>query len=363
MIMAVLQLLLAMIFRWFGTILNTLIGWASMLLFGKVPENRQYLLSAITFCSVIWLALALGVLLPRVGAFLLTLVVLPRWVDRAYVRMAMLGLALLLPVAVGFASLYLQAAENRPAGNNRWRAIIRGYPCTLGMALTLLMMCCVAPILRARTLLMRWSTTHLPVVVEPPDYLEVVTQIGRVLRSGGYETVRRRATWMVRLPTAMFTFFAGRSVQGLVADQLTVLKSDSFEVELHPSDLVIRGRDRDVMRIHALIAEHVTFTRAYQTWSKEANAVEDRLTALWRELRDSAPELDLASASRKLAAIEELLRTVAVDYREWAVLFREKLIVERGMLRVAAGLTDTLEDATVEPADRRSAPGFHLSRE
>ena len=46
--MAVLQVLLAMIFRWLGTILNTLIGWASMLLFGKVPQNRQYILSVIT---------------------------------------------------------------------------------------------------------------------------------------------------------------------------------------------------------------------------------------------------------------------------------------------------------------------------
>src|SRR5579872_3893655 len=106
------------------------------------------------------------------------------------------------------------------------------------------------------------------------------------------------------------------------------------------------------MRVHALITEQVTFTRAYQTWSKEANAVEDRLTSLWRELRESQTELDVAGALEKLAGIDETLRAISVDYQEWEVLFREKLIVERGLLRVAAGLSEKLEDATVQPRDR-----------
>jgi len=350
--MAVLQVLLAMIFRWLGTILNTLIGWASMLLFGKVPQNRQFILSAITFCSVIWLALALGVVFPRVGTFLLTLVVLPPWIDRAYVRLIMLALALVLPLGVGAASLFLLPPEDRPRRSQMLRAVVKGYAYTLGLALTLLIMCIVAPIHRLRALLMRWSTTHIPVLVESHDYLDVVTQIDRVLRSAGFETVRTRAAWMVRLPTAIFTFFAGGAVKGLVADQLTVLKSANFEVALHPSDLVIRGKEREMVRVHALITEHVTFTKAYQTWSKEANAIEDRLTALWRELRESAPDFELAGAQEKLTAIDEALRSIAVDYHEWEVLFREKLIVESRMLRVAAGVSDNLEDATVEPDSR-----------
>src|SRR5262245_2158402 len=99
---------------------------------------------------------------------------------------------------------------------------------------------------------------------------------------------------MVRMPTSVFTFFAGGVAKGLVAEQLTVLRSPAFEVELHPSDLVIRGKSRDVNRVHALISEHITFTRAYQTWSQEANGIEDRLSALWSELREAAPNFDLA---------------------------------------------------------------------
>ncbi len=42
--MAVLQAVLALITRQAGRILNTVFGWATMLLFGKVPQDKQLLL-------------------------------------------------------------------------------------------------------------------------------------------------------------------------------------------------------------------------------------------------------------------------------------------------------------------------------
>ena len=116
--MAVLQIILAMVFRWMGTILNTLIGWASMLLFGKVVENRQYLLSAITFCSVIWLALILGVAFPRVGTFLLTFVVIPKWVDESYIRLGMLRLTAGLSRTLEDATVAPDQAAARSGGTS-----------------------------------------------------------------------------------------------------------------------------------------------------------------------------------------------------------------------------------------------------
>ena len=69
--MAILAALFAFGSRFVGKILMTALGWASTLLFGRVPAKRQYLLLGITFGSVIWIVLLAGVLFPDVGTFLL----------------------------------------------------------------------------------------------------------------------------------------------------------------------------------------------------------------------------------------------------------------------------------------------------
>src|SRR5262245_47936424 len=99
--MAILQGLLAMALRSFGKVLNTVFGWATLLLFGKVPAQRQYLVSAIAFGAALWLIVTLGIAFPRLGTFLLTFVPLPWWIDERVVRLIMVGLALMVPLLVG----------------------------------------------------------------------------------------------------------------------------------------------------------------------------------------------------------------------------------------------------------------------
>jgi hypothetical protein len=342
--MAILQAVLAMVFRSAGKILNTVFGWATVLLFGKVPEDRQYLLSAIALGSVLWLAVALGIAFPSVGTFLLAFVPLPKWMDDNWVRIIMLGLTVTIPLAVGGIALYLTDPAERPTGwGGRLKAILKGYPYTVGLALTLVMMVLAAPILKVRDLVRRWTSTHIPIVVEGENYLAVVSDVQRVLREGEFETHREPASWLLRWPTKVFTLFAGGAVENLVADELTVLKSPKIEVLLHPSDLVVHGREEDVMRAHALITEHLTFTKAYQTWSKEAQQLEDKLLAIWKEVDAAHTLYPLGRGYDQLQEVEEEMKTIRIPYEQWEVLFREKLTVERALLRQAVGLSDTVK--------------------
>src|SRR4051812_47991889 len=138
--MAILQAILTILFRQMGRVLNTAFGWATTLLFGQVPEKRQTYLSAIALGSVLWLVVVLGIAFPRLGAFLLAFVPLPEWAS-GWVRLVMLALAVLLPLAVGVVSLFLVEPEQRPKGAlTRGKAILKGYPYTVGLALTLVMM-------------------------------------------------------------------------------------------------------------------------------------------------------------------------------------------------------------------------------
>ena len=77
--MAIIQALFAAVTRSAGKVLNTVFAWATVLLFGHVPEDRQIYVSAIAFGSVIWLVVLVGVAFPAVGTFLLSFVPLPDW--------------------------------------------------------------------------------------------------------------------------------------------------------------------------------------------------------------------------------------------------------------------------------------------
>jgi len=355
--MAIVQAVLALILRSAGRLLNTLFGWATIMLFGKVPQDRQIYLSIITFGSVAWILAVLGIAVPSFATFLLAFVPLPDWVDREWVRLAMLAAAAVIPLVVGFIATRMLAPEQQPVGVvATLREALKGYPYTVALALTLVVMTILAPAIKVRTMLKRWSTRHIPVIVQSAQYLEVVSEIEKALDKGGFEVDRHQASWLLRLPTKILTTLAGGAVDDLVADQLTELRSDRLEVLLHPSDLVINGSEQDAARANAIIAEQLAFAPAYMTWTKEANEIEDRLRKIWVTLRQQTDRPGMLNRlTGRLVAVEHDLRALELSYEEWEVLFREKLLVERALLQVKADLVDRPLDLTEAPPEEIGA--------
>ena len=80
--MAILATLFAAIGRQAGRVLTTALGWASTLLFGRVPHQKQLVLSLMALGSLAWVVMLLGIILPNVGTFLLTALPLPGFIDQ-----------------------------------------------------------------------------------------------------------------------------------------------------------------------------------------------------------------------------------------------------------------------------------------
>ena len=301
--MAIVQALLAALARSAGRLLNTAFGWATTMIFGKVPQDRQIYLSVIAFGSIVWILVVVGIAFPTVGTFLLAFVPLPDWVSKGLVRLAMLALAIVVPPVVGVVSLFLKDPADRPRGAGaKARAILKG-----------------------RTLARRWSGQHVPMVVDADDYEAVVAEMAQTLRQGGWAVTRQPASWLLRAPTRVLTTLAGGSLENLVAKRLTTLRSDRLEVTLHPSDLVLEGKTADVVRARALLAGELAFSKAHLTWTKEGNELEDAIEGVWHDLKMGA---SASLAMGRLRAIEEELRRVEIPFEEWEVLFRAKLLVQ-----------------------------------
>ena len=129
--MAIFAGLASLLGQFAGRILNTTLGWATILLFGKVPQSRQTLLLVIVFGSLAWIVLVVGVLVPFVGTLLLSGVALPPFVDINWVRVAMLIGAIVLPGVIGFLAMAVTEKQSRPKGMGMVKGVLRGYPFAL----------------------------------------------------------------------------------------------------------------------------------------------------------------------------------------------------------------------------------------
>src|SRR4029077_5686553 len=159
-----------------GKILTTALGWASTLLFGRVPADRQLLLLGITFGSVILIVLLVGVAVPDVGTFLLLLVPPQDVVPESVIRLVMLGAALILPAVIGALTLAVTSRDDLRPGTIA-RAIGRGYPLTALLAGLLVFLACLAVGRKGRSVAHRWTDAHVPIVVQPGAYDKVAADL------------------------------------------------------------------------------------------------------------------------------------------------------------------------------------------
>jgi hypothetical protein len=320
--MALIAPLLAFIGRFVGKVVQTVFGWATILLFGRVPESKQLLLSGVALGSIVWVAVLVGVIVPDIGTFLVTALPAPDFVSDTWVRIAMLVAAIVLPLLIGVAGLFLIEPQDRPHGAQRIVQVLRGYPYAAVLAVVLVFLAVLAPIRKLRSILKRWDDAHIPVVVKPGGYERVGNDLEAALDGANLPIERTKAPVVLELPSKLLAAVGGSSVKRLVPDRLLVLKSAGLEVTIYPSDIHMTGTKEQVARSRAALASAATFTDAYQTTAKEAQQVEDVL----RRIADAAPSGALAH--RALHDVDVRLAHLVVPYEDWDVIYRQRLQVE-----------------------------------
>jgi hypothetical protein len=338
--MAILATIFGLLGRVAGKLLTAALGWASTLLFGQVPRSKQVLLALITFASLIWVALVVGVIVPDLGTMLIAFVPVPDFVREELVRLVMLAGAIVTPLVVGGAGLMLRG--ERPGGREAVGQFLRGYPLAAVIAFTIAFLAVVALVRKARSLARRWTDAQISMVVRPGEYERVVGELEEVLDQAGLDVERKPASRAIAVPGKLLAAVAGPGVDALVPDRLLMLVAPRLEVGLYPSDIAIAGREQEVARARAAIATRLTAAPAYLTTSLETQTIEDRLAEIARR-----GSLGLAKA--ELARIDEELATLVVPYDEWEVLSRMRLQVERDLL-AGRRVGDTFPGGGVPPA-------------
>ena len=362
--MAFLAALVAFGSRFASKVLTTALGWASTLLFGRVPGSRQILLLGITFGSVIWVVMLIGLIVPSVGAFLLLLIPPQTVIPEAVIRLLMLIGVLVVPGVVGAMTLLLGTGEARTA-RGTVVAIARGYPLTLLLAVLLVFLAGLAIWRKGASLVRRWNDAHVPMVVKPGAYEQVANDLDEALSAAGLDLATEDAPASMSLPAKWLTAVAGRGSSSLVPDRMVRLRGPDLDILIYPMDVLISGQGRAVVRARAAIASRLTTSAAPLTVSAEAQGIEDRLRVLATGSADGTspnagppvrPAYDDA-AQAELERIDRDLARIEIPYDEWEVLYRQRLQVERDLRAGAMAGEAVLGAPTPERGGAAAAMG------
>jgi len=328
--MALLAALIALGSKFAGKVLTTALGWAATLLFGRVPADRQILLVGITFGSVIWLALLVGVLVPDVGTFLLLLVPAQDFIPESVIRLLMLAGAIIVPGVVGGLTLALRRGGERTT-RSVVEGVARGYPLTVLLAVLLLFLAGLAVWRKVTSVARGWSDAHVPIVITGGAYDEVAADLDAAVTAAGLEVDPRAAPRSMSAPARWLASIAGGGPGDLVPERMVQLDGKDLDILIYPMDLLISGKPALVARARAAMASRLTTSAAHLTVSAEAQAIEDRLAGLGRPHGDGEPPQFDETAAVAFAAIDEDLARIEIPYEEWEVLYRQRLQVERDL--------------------------------
>jgi hypothetical protein len=207
--MAILAALIALGSKFAGKVLTTALGWASTLLFGRVPADRQILLLGISFGSVIWMVLLAGVAFPDLGTFLLLFLPPQEFVPEDVIRLGMLIGALVVPGVVGGLTLALQPATDRTPRVIA-ESILRGYPLTALLAVLLVFLAGLAIWRKVSSLARGWTDAHVPIVVMPGAYEQVADDLDRAVTAAGLEVTPTSAPAAMSTPARWLAAVAGK---------------------------------------------------------------------------------------------------------------------------------------------------------
>jgi len=351
--MALISGLFTLVGRFAGRIVNSSLGWATILLFGKVSGSRQTVLSLIALGSLVWVIVVIGVLVPSVATFLLVAFPLPAFIDQTWIRIAMLVAAAVIPILVGIASIWITEPTKRPAGAGLVAGVLRGYPFTLLLAITIGFLAVVALIRKLVSTAKRREDAHVAMIVKPGGYDAVLDDLSHTLERADLPVTAVPAPAVLSIPPKLLDKIAGPSLGALVPDRLMLLRSPELDILVYPSDLAISGTKQAVARARAAMAARLTSSPAYLTTTAEAEKVEDEIRSIAPEAGTRAAERFAASSGRsKLDEIDRKLAGLTIDFDEWETLYRERLQVERDLLAGERAATSGTASSNQGPPSR-----------
>jgi hypothetical protein len=326
--------------------LSKVFGLATMAFFGRMPSRDDDRMALIGLLSITWLPVLAAVVYPPIAEFLIPFA--PE--DEGLLRLIAVGLALVTPAVVG---AVVATLHNHAGSSHRHRLlhVLHGYWYTPVIAFAVTGVIVTVPFVKTSHILQRFGVERLLVMIPEGTYDAALDHVVASLRRRGVEADVEEPSRPIGAMFRLLGFVLGHIFDRDVADRLQVVRGYDadggwYEVNVHAADLSIVGKEKQVCRIHAILAEELDERQVYFTWDDDSQALEDRMRELRVQLASGEePDLD------EVRQLAEDLATLRLDNEEWNNVRRNLYRLERDAYARAAGREDP-EEATRQVQER-----------
>ena len=321
--MAILSVLFSLVARQLGNLAQAIFGWSVTALFGQLASAKRTALSVAVLLSLLWPILVVGLFEPAVAAWTIAAVPMHKWVGDRPIRIATVVLVFVLPIAVGLITRWVAPARTQKGGT--LKMVICGYPLTVGYATSCVVTAITVPIIKAVSLVRRWTDEHVYVQPKEGNYQLALDDLEAACAAAGVTPVRQPVPRAMSISTRIVRWFARGALDAILEADPQMLKAKEVELYLYPADLLLRGEPKVTARVRARIASAMLERHAFLVANPEAQHIEDELRGVW----DSVDAGTGQAARGTLRAIAKKLDSTDMPYDEWVTLDRTLRRLER----------------------------------
>lgn len=327
--MGILQGIFAWLRKSASKLVQAIFGWAVRALFGTPDESEKTLLSIVVGAAAVWPLLLIGIPFPKIAAFVVAFVPIPKSVPDGWIRGFWIAAAVLVPVGVGAA---LARRGDVPRRSSGWRTALEGFPVTAAVSGAFLTAFATAPVRRLIAMAKRREDLTIPLIVEREHYEAAADGIRDTLDRAGLTVRRAEAPALLTAPSRVLRALGGKLLRDRIPTEIHFYRGADLDVVVNPNGVTVQAEKDKAARAHALICEEATLGPGLQTVESEAQQIEQHIKDVWAVFardQDSHERSDVLLA--RLDDIARELEETYLPYDDWQVLYRELLQVARAI--------------------------------
>lgn len=316
--------------RFFVKIFITVFGWAVVIFYGRIPEEKSRLFFLLSVLSLVWIILIGGLLYPALVKPFYDYI--PYHNMKKIISMILESLGvLIIPVIVGELAVFIKGKE-KATYKAYFKATFVGYMYSFLMGIAMALMLLFAPLITAKRAVMRYKSLHIPVVIPTGDTNAVIKKISASLEKKGILITIKRTSILYRLPVIIIRKII-RQILGLEIDgrQNKMIKGKDFRIFINPTDIMIEGEKVMIEWLRCRIVMELIYDEAYLTYSEEAQQMEKGGLSVYKGY-----ERGLYTEKEAAAVLEDMKEKAEYtidNYEEWEMIVFGLLWFENKILK------------------------------
>lgn len=316
--------------RFIVKIFITVFGWAMVIFFGRIPDDKNKLLSAIALLSLIWIILIIGITYPALTKAFYDYIPNNDLKHMISVLLETVGIVL-IPIIVGEISVFMKDNNDKKI-RDFVKATAKGYYYSVVMGISMILMLIIAPILTVKRFLLRQSTSSMPVIIQEKQINKVMATIKGGLEEKGYQVLIKKPQFLLSFPVFLIRWMLKDLLEKDISKNINI-EGQGFKVCLNVSDILIEGNRNLTDKIKINIASVLMYERCYLTWGEDSCYLENKIYKVYLNYQQNKSKNNCIQELENLK--EEMLR-LDLEYHEWEIVLKKietfEVIILKDML-------------------------------